>query len=171
MLRMSLPLVLSVDCVCGRTSRYILNIGKYRFLYFPNRTLIAFVKGPLLDSFSSNQACLRQDFQVFTCGWMADAKFFGNQTAADSVPDKVPGDLRRKVLPRVLQPEQYSEPVLIGQRPKHAICIVATHSGYFVARQFLAFAGVGWGKRTNQFWTKLQSNKHARIGALPRYRA
>jgi hypothetical protein len=53
---------------------------------------------------------------------MADAKFFGNQTAADSVPDKVPGDLRRKVPPRVLQPEQYTEPVLIGQRPKHAIC-------------------------------------------------
>src|SRR6202795_5036480 len=122
MLRTSLPLVLSVDCVCGRTSRYILNIGKYRFLYFPNRTLIAFIKGPLLNPLSSNEACLRQDFQVFTCSWMADAKFFGNQTAADSVPDKVPGDLRRKVPPRVLQPEQYTEPVLIGQRPKHAIC-------------------------------------------------
>ena len=103
-------------------ARYILNIGKYRFLYFPDRTLIAFIKGPLLNPLSSNQACLRQDFQVFTCSWMADAKFFGNKTAADSVPDKVPGDLRRKVPPRVLQPEQYTEPVLIGQRPKHAIC-------------------------------------------------
>ena len=87
-------------------ARYILNIGKYRFLYFPNRTLLAFIKGPLLNPLSSNQACLRQDFQVFTCSWMADAKFFGNQTAADSVPDKVPSDLRRKVPPRVLQPEQ-----------------------------------------------------------------
>src|SRR5579859_973409 len=48
--------------------------------------------------------------------------------------------------------------------------IVATHSGYFVARQFLAFTGVQWGKRTNLFWNKLQSNKHARSGALPRYR-
>ena len=103
-------------------ARYILNIGKYRFLYFPNLTLIAFIKSPLLNALSSNQACLRQDFQVFTCSGMADAKFFGNQTAADSVPDKVPGELRRKVPPRVLQPEQYSEPVLIGQRPKHAIC-------------------------------------------------
>ena len=104
-------------------ARYILNIGKYRFLYFTNRTLIAFIKGPLLNPLSSNQARLRQDFQVFTCSWMTDAKFFGNQTAADSVSDKVPGDLRRKVPPRVLQPEQYSEPVLIGQRPKHAICL------------------------------------------------
>src|SRR5271154_3994817 len=28
-------------------ARYILDIGKYRFLYFPNRTFIAFIKGPL----------------------------------------------------------------------------------------------------------------------------
>jgi hypothetical protein len=49
--------------------------------------------------------------------------------------------------------------------------IVATHSGYFVARQFLAFAGVQWGKRTTLFWNKLQSHKHARTGSLPRHRA
>jgi len=56
--------------------------------------------------------------------------------------------------------------------PKHVLSISSPHTpAIFVARQFLAFAGVGWGKRTNQFWTKLQSNKHARIGALPRYRA
>ncbi len=49
--------------------------------------------------------------------------------------------------------------------------IVATHSGYFVARQFLAFAGVQWGKRTTLFWTKLQSRKHARTTSMPRHRA
>jgi hypothetical protein len=49
--------------------------------------------------------------------------------------------------------------------------IVATHSGYFVARQFLAFAGVQWGKRTTLFWNKLQSHKHARTGSMPRHRA
>jgi len=49
--------------------------------------------------------------------------------------------------------------------------IVATHSGYFVARQFLAFAGVQWGKRTTLFWKKLQSHKHARSSSLPRHRA
>jgi len=49
--------------------------------------------------------------------------------------------------------------------------LVATHSGYFVARQFLAFAGVQWGKRTTLFWNKLQSNKHARTGSMPRHRA
>jgi hypothetical protein len=49
--------------------------------------------------------------------------------------------------------------------------IVATHSGYFVARQFLAFAGVQWGKRTTLFWNKLQSHKHARSSSMPRHRA
>jgi hypothetical protein len=49
--------------------------------------------------------------------------------------------------------------------------VVATHSGYFVARQFLAFAGVQWGKRTTLFWKKLQSNKHARTSSIPKHRA
>jgi hypothetical protein len=49
--------------------------------------------------------------------------------------------------------------------------IVATHSGYFVARQFLAFAGVQWGKRTTLFWKKLRSHKHARNSSMPRHRA
>jgi hypothetical protein len=40
--------------------------------------------------------------------------------------------------------------------------LVATHSGYFVARQFLGFAGTCWGKRTTLFWTKLQAAQHAR---------
>jgi len=48
--------------------------------------------------------------------------------------------------------------------------LVATHSGYFVARQFLAFAGVQWGKRTTLFWNKLQSHKHARTSSMPRHR-
>jgi hypothetical protein len=49
--------------------------------------------------------------------------------------------------------------------------VVATHSGYFVARQFLAFANVQWGKRTTLFWNKLQSKKHARTAPLPRHGA
>src|SRR5260370_39555956 len=40
--------------------------------------------------------------------------------------------------------------------------LVATHSGYFTPRQFLAFTGAHWGKRTTTFWRKLQSQKHAR---------
>jgi hypothetical protein len=39
--------------------------------------------------------------------------------------------------------------------------IVATHSGYFVPRQYLAFSGVKWGHRTNHFAGKLESQGHA----------
>ncbi len=49
--------------------------------------------------------------------------------------------------------------------------LVATHSGYFVARQFLAFAGVQWGKRTTLFWNKMQSKKHTRTGQMPKHGA
>jgi len=46
--------------------------------------------------------------------------------------------------------------------------IVATHSGYFVARQFLAFRRVHWGKRTTVFWNKLERLKHARTERFPK---
>jgi hypothetical protein len=39
--------------------------------------------------------------------------------------------------------------------------IVATHSGYFLPRQFLAFTGAHWGKRSQHFTEKLESRGHA----------
>jgi hypothetical protein len=45
--------------------------------------------------------------------------------------------------------------------------IVATHSGYFTARQFLAFTGAHWGKRTTLFWNKLKNARHARTECFP----
>jgi hypothetical protein len=45
--------------------------------------------------------------------------------------------------------------------------IVATHSGYFVARQFLAFTGAHWGQRTTDFWNKLHAKHHARTERFP----
>jgi len=46
--------------------------------------------------------------------------------------------------------------------------LVATHSGYFVARQFLAFANAHWGERTTTFWNKLHTQKHARAERFPK---
>ena len=46
--------------------------------------------------------------------------------------------------------------------------IVATHSGYFTARQFLAFTRAHWGKRTTTFWSKLHTSKHARTECFPK---
>lgn len=62
---------------------------------------------------------------------------------------------------------------LLGYTEEEArfLYLVATHSGYFVARQFLAFAGVKWGKPTTLFWNKLQSKKHARTGQMPKHGA
>jgi hypothetical protein len=51
----------------------------------------------------------------------------------------------------------------------HFLYLVATHSGYFRARQFLGFTRAHWGKRTTQFWTKLQARKHARTECFPTY--
>src|SRR5947209_19658217 len=45
---------------------------------------------------------------------------------------------------------------------------VATHSGYFVARQFLAFTCGHWGKRTTTFWGKLHTKKHAGTEYFPK---
>jgi hypothetical protein len=47
--------------------------------------------------------------------------------------------------------------------------LVVAHSGYFVARQFLAFAGARWGKRMTLFWNKLNSKKHASTGKVPKH--
>jgi len=44
--------------------------------------------------------------------------------------------------------------------------LVATHSGFFVARQFLGFAGTQWGRRTTLFWNRLQTFQHARTCRL-----
>jgi hypothetical protein len=48
------------------------------------------------------------------------------------------------------------------------VYIVATHSGYFVARQFLAFTDSHWGKRTTTFWNKLHTKNHARTEHFPK---
>lgn len=58
-----------------------------------------------------------------------------------------------------------------GYTPQEArfLYLVATHSGYFLARQFLAFTGAHWGKRTTLFWSKLQANRHARTECFPNH--
>jgi hypothetical protein len=39
--------------------------------------------------------------------------------------------------------------------------LVATHSGYFQPRQFLAFRGASWGNRSQHFTDKMESRGHA----------
>jgi hypothetical protein len=46
--------------------------------------------------------------------------------------------------------------------------LVAKHSGYFTARQFLAFTGAHWGARTTNFWNKIERLRHARTENFPK---
>jgi hypothetical protein len=46
--------------------------------------------------------------------------------------------------------------------------MVATHSGYFVARQFLGFTGAHWGYSTNALWNKFHTKRHARTEYFPK---
>jgi hypothetical protein len=51
----------------------------------------------------------------------------------------------------------------LGYTPDESgfLYIVATHSGYFVPRQFITFTGAGWRKRSQHFTEKLESRGHA----------
>jgi hypothetical protein len=46
--------------------------------------------------------------------------------------------------------------------------IVATYSGYFTGRQFLACTGAHRGKRTTNFWSKIEQSRHARTERFPK---
>ena len=50
-----------------------------------------------------------------------------------------------------------------SEQESRFLYLVATHSGYFVARQFLGFTGGRSRQRTSLFWAKLQASQHARI--------
>ena len=69
-----------------------------------------------------------------------------------------------------ISPDHLEALIAFGYTEEEArfLYLVATHSGYFVARQFLAFTGAHWGKRTTIFWTKLQSLRHARVERFPK---
>lgn len=54
------------------------------------------------------------------------------------------------------------------EREARFLYVVATHSGYFVARQFLGSTGAHWGKRTTTFWEKLHTLKHVRTECFPK---
>jgi len=53
-----------------------------------------------------------------------------------------------------------------SEQESRFLYLVATHSGYFVARQFLGFAGARSRRRASLLWAKLQARQHARICRL-----
>ncbi len=53
-----------------------------------------------------------------------------------------------------------------GEAEAQFLHLVATHSGYFLPRQFIQFAGVRPGSLTTEFWKKLKDNQHVRLCRL-----
>jgi len=66
--------------------------------------------------------------------------------------------------------EQLAAVQSLGYSPEEALflSIVAAHSGYFAMRQFVAFADVNPGKRTDPFGKKLRGRGHAGWREYPR---
>jgi hypothetical protein len=70
-----------------------------------------------------------------------------------------------------LTPAHFEALESYGYTPQeaHFLYLVATHSGYFLARQFHAFTDAHPGKRTTRFWSKLRARKHVRTECYPSY--
>ena len=83
-------------------------------LGFLDSLFVALIKRPLFNSLGFEQARLGQDFQVFACGRLAYTQLLGDKDAADSVADQVAIYLRRKMLPRFLEPRKYLQAPLAG---------------------------------------------------------
>ncbi len=57
-------------------------------------------------------------------GRLAYSEFLGNQYAANTVLNQVAFDLSREVRFRVLQPRQYQEASVAGERPQRGLDVV-----------------------------------------------
>jgi hypothetical protein len=105
------------------------------------------------------------------------------QTEAEPLDGIVDDRLATLAKPTQATPPIASTPVSMAIKPSHIealkalgyteaearfLYVVATHSGYFAARQFLSFTGAHWGKRTTTFWSKLQTLHHARRECFPK---
>ena len=94
--------------------------------------------------------------------------FAGSHAGLSSQPPSATLSVKPKRVSMNIKPSYLEALQALGYSESEArfLYIVATHSGYFVARQFLAFTCGHWGKRTTTFWGKLQAKKHARTGAF-----
>jgi len=84
-------------------------------LYLINLFLIASIKGPLFNARALNQACLRQNLQMFASGRLAHSKFVCDEKSAYPISDQVSVNLRCEVFHWIAQPSQDLQPTLVGQ--------------------------------------------------------
>ena len=84
----------------------------------------------MLDSLGADQSCLYQNFQMFTGGWLADAEFFCDQQAADTIFDEIAVDLRGEVFLGMAQPVEDLESAGVGE---YAECESKRHIGSWLS--------------------------------------
>src|SRR5215475_12216567 len=100
------------------------NFSYDQILDFADAGFVSAVESPFLDAFTTNQAGLRKNAQVFAGGGLAYAQFAGDQDAAHSVLHQVTVNLGREVFPRLLEPFQNLQAFWISQG---AQCAVNSH--------------------------------------------
>jgi len=90
----------------------------------PDSCFVAPVERPLLDSLAPDETGLRQDLQVLASRRLAHAELARDENTADAVADQVAIHLLGEMPDRVLEPLQYLQPALIGERAK---CKLGSH--------------------------------------------
>ena len=97
-------------------------------------------------------------------------EFAGSRLATSAHPACAKVALPSNPVSMSIKPSHLEALQALGYTESEArfLYIVVTHSGYFVARQFLAFTCGHWGKRTTAFWGKLHTKKHARTEYFPK---
>jgi hypothetical protein len=109
--------------VPGRAQRITLELGQCHLLQVIDLGLVSLVKDPLLNSLRPYQSGMAQNLEVFARGWLAHSKLAGNQHSAYTVIHQTSIHLCREMLRRILEPVQYLQSAIAGERSKREVCI------------------------------------------------
>jgi len=109
--------------VPGLAERITLQLSQRHLLQMIDLGLVPLVKDPLLDSLRPYQSGMAQNLEVFARGRLAHSKLAGNQHSAYTVIHQTPIHLCGEMLRRVLEPVQYLQPAIAGERSKREGCI------------------------------------------------
>src|SRR5713226_2487530 len=118
---------IGVRRMCGRITGSVAAISSRptleRFTEHPARLgdslLVAAVEGPLLDALRLNEAQCGEDLEMLVGARFTHAELVGDEHAAHAVLHQISVDLRREVVPRLLQPVEDGQAPLVRQRCRH----------------------------------------------------
>ncbi len=121
-----------------------LQFGLHETLQLFDRTLISFVKRPLLDSLRSQESRVYQKVQMFTCSGLTHLQFAGNEKPTDSILHQISIHLRWEMLPRRLQPLENPASGIAGNGAKSEVNI------HMAIRQLPKYNFLSWPSATKK---------------------